>query len=474
MTINAIARSHTLTPIEGLMYSEFPDGNISVSQITKAGVTWTLSAPATAGNYINGDYWVVGPVTITDINLGALNDIDLSGSEVNLDQTFDQGFASNQNRYVQARNVRHNLPLVLNPGDSLISTIGKTPSTSSGGPGAANNRSSVDKVAVLTCVSTPPDPLSFRPPYAGTSKPEYLFNESVVDTWPTVDDAGYGGLGKTVQTIKEWSSECWLDVRVDGNGIANDRLHPQSNMYNYSAHIGREAIEVGIASVLQSTSTSDRRRLILNLTQIGIDFYHNYLEGFNLGNAGGGIGCGKKFPILFAGHALNNAAMLDAWISGTFTNEFAEEVQHLALDQALLDNVNEDPWPGDGIADADSYYWKGVFDGVPLGRSVWVERNPPNVAQVGQPGKITYSGVASPGYAVGLTVLVQLLGIENKVNNQVLIDWVDDAFAGLHTTWGVVGTVANKGSPTGKVAPEPMDQVPGTHKEFYSLYRVVP
>src|SRR3954463_9789543 len=36
--------------------------------ISQYGITWTFEQPATSGQFINGDWWVVGPVKIININ----------------------------------------------------------------------------------------------------------------------------------------------------------------------------------------------------------------------------------------------------------------------------------------------------------------------------------------------------------------------------------------------------------------------
>ena len=40
----------------------------TASSITKDGITWTFSEPVPVGQFVNGDYFVVGPVTITAID----------------------------------------------------------------------------------------------------------------------------------------------------------------------------------------------------------------------------------------------------------------------------------------------------------------------------------------------------------------------------------------------------------------------
>ena len=36
-----------------------------VRQVTQYGITWTFDRPVQAGQFVTGDWWVVGPVTVT-------------------------------------------------------------------------------------------------------------------------------------------------------------------------------------------------------------------------------------------------------------------------------------------------------------------------------------------------------------------------------------------------------------------------
>jgi hypothetical protein len=38
-----------------------------LTQITQEGITWMFSQPQRVGRFVNGDYYVVGPVTVTNI-----------------------------------------------------------------------------------------------------------------------------------------------------------------------------------------------------------------------------------------------------------------------------------------------------------------------------------------------------------------------------------------------------------------------
>ena len=50
--------------------------------ITRHGITWKLSAPASVGRFVNGDYYVVGAVTVASITPKPT--ADRNGSVLNL------------------------------------------------------------------------------------------------------------------------------------------------------------------------------------------------------------------------------------------------------------------------------------------------------------------------------------------------------------------------------------------------------
>ena len=56
-----------------------------VTSISKDGVTWTFAAPVLAGKFVTGDWWIVGPATVSAISPAPTNATPfLNGSVVNL------------------------------------------------------------------------------------------------------------------------------------------------------------------------------------------------------------------------------------------------------------------------------------------------------------------------------------------------------------------------------------------------------
>jgi len=98
--------------------------------VTQNGITWTFDADCQVGQFYLGDWWVVGPVTISSISPGW--DGQRNGSLIDPDASTDtQGYRAGLDvQYVDSLNVATRLPLTIDPRQgsqgvvSLISSIG--------------------------------------------------------------------------------------------------------------------------------------------------------------------------------------------------------------------------------------------------------------------------------------------------------------------------------------------------------------
>src|SRR5579872_3414283 len=165
--------------------------------VSQYGITWTFGGFARAGQFINGDWYVVGPVTITNIDPATRYGKEVSDNELDsrekvpIDQRCRNGSMLNMparqevawdsgilNYYHPEHRAR--LPLALNPGDSLASSISLRQGEKVSYPyhpgtirGEVDN-SPVKIVAILTCVAAPLPPDAFRPGYSGHDPKIYL------------------------------------------------------------------------------------------------------------------------------------------------------------------------------------------------------------------------------------------------------------------------------------------------------------
>ncbi len=304
-----------------------PEGAFTLSQF---GITWyfdrTLAAGTQYGRFANGDYWVVGPVNIIyiyPVSFRSRTGRVLNGSMINPSprngamQGYDSATYGQYGPYFDPDlnaglpdgdyPSREN-PLLLQPGSSLVSTIG--------GP-VAGSRSQLTSAAILTVVSTPPAVDSFRPPYCGTDKTSY-FDESDLQTGrlaslPRSVIAGVPAMAD----IERYFERPWIDHVP---GWVGGYIHPTENMPNYGREIASEIGEGSLMLHLDFT-LAEKRTLLIRLVQLGIDLYGIVQDGGeeNWPN-NGGHASGRKWPIMFAGLMLNNLAMADIGLrSGDYT-----------------------------------------------------------------------------------------------------------------------------------------------------------
>jgi hypothetical protein len=130
----------------------------TAEKLTQYGITWTFDKPSLVGQYANGDWWVVGPVTIRNVMLvpPAPSGSGRNGSVVNPPAGSKQGYDDRIAGFDPS--LRAAFPLLLRPEQSLVSAASlekvgdRTPDTVPG-QGA---RGPLRTAAVLTCVKEPP------------------------------------------------------------------------------------------------------------------------------------------------------------------------------------------------------------------------------------------------------------------------------------------------------------------------------
>ncbi|MFY9345625.1 MAG: hypothetical protein WAT39_24250 [Planctomycetota bacterium] len=279
----------------------------SADRIERHGITWRFDRAHVVGTFANGDPWVLGPVRIAGITPACVETDGrvLHGAMIDPDpsrmlQGYDSALFGEEKRVRYraglnvALGVSSDRPLALGVGHSLVSVVSRR--------GAAESPS-LQTAAVLTCLAEVPAPDAFRPPYVRGDK---TVRHRAVDLdftclqrcAPVLD-------APPIDVIARGFARLWLDhfpewpVRYS---------HPLDNMPDY----GRDmAALVGSAALaLQyDLGNDDKRELFVRLVQVGIDL-HAALRGGCRWQGIGGHGSGRKFPILLAGRALHDEAML--------------------------------------------------------------------------------------------------------------------------------------------------------------------
>ena len=137
----------------------------AATQVSQFGITWTFDKDYTTGQFANDDYWVVGPVNITSVSPAW--DGEKNGAMVNPIIGGAHGYDARPRENLYDPNLRASFPLVLQAGESLVSTIGIEDY------GGYQGTRCLQTAAILTALSEVPPTGSFRPPYTGYGKPIY-------------------------------------------------------------------------------------------------------------------------------------------------------------------------------------------------------------------------------------------------------------------------------------------------------------
>jgi hypothetical protein len=308
--------------------------------VSEYGITWTFEKSAHAGQFINGDWYVVGPVTIVKIDpspcygsevadeeLDAREKVPLdqrcrNGSMLNMPARQEVAWDSGVRNYYHPE-YRARLPISMNPGDSLASSISLRqhekvtypyhPGTVRG----VDDNSPVKIVAVLSCVASPLPPDAFRPGYCGHDTTIYLTRDLRRDLLPHFErPAGIPDPAKFAENFQR----PWCDTGFFSFDV------PQQSMPNYAQWYAQGPANAVLLACCDGTKPEDKERLLINIIQIGIDHYSLVRQGHPGWNAHGGHGSGRKFPIVFAGAMLGDEDMAN--VNKTCPNaHFGEDEQ---------------------------------------------------------------------------------------------------------------------------------------------------
>jgi len=277
-------------------------------QISQFGITWTFDRDYTVGQFANGDYWVLGPVTIIGIDPPSIatNGRTINGSMVNpspklgTTQGYDsamyghygQKFDPNLNvGRPNGRDLSTRNSLILQPHSSLVSTISIT---------EKGHKPQLRAAAILTVLPEPAPEGSFRPPYCGGDK-AIKFNKDQLDYSLLAHLKPVPG-APGIMAVERYFERPWIDHIP---GWINCYHFPAQNMPWYDREY---CTQVGIGALKLHLNLTNQMKevLLVRYVQLGIDLYGVVQDG---GKSNWVQDSGRKFPILFAGLVLNNSDM---------------------------------------------------------------------------------------------------------------------------------------------------------------------
>ena len=398
--------------------------------VSQYGITWTFERPARVGQFINGDWYVVGPVTVKalapkplyggEIPKRQLDHMDKERPEA---QRVRNGFMVNppaEMRVAYDSGVRNwfdpsliqKLPVTLKPGDSMVASI----SMPKGLVLHAQLRNNIERgvedsspirtAAVLTCVSAPQPPDAFRPGFCDRLGKTYLARDLKRELLPTVaatksllDVRLY-----TRFTQRPWVGTCFFGFE-----------EPVENMPQYGLEYGRV---VGLAALLLCTDLkpAEKESLLINFIQVGIDLGGMVRAGHPGWTCWGGHGSGRKLPIVFAGLLLGDDEL--ASIKRSFPKvSFGEDEQ----------TAYGDCWTGAKVVFAGH---SGIDTATGAGRSRgsgWgpYEHTPPSQWKDGQNTSESYRRCCTSVGWVAQALALRLMHAERTWDHDAFFDYVD-------------------------------------------------
>ncbi|MEX0885807.1 MAG: hypothetical protein WD009_05130 [Phycisphaeraceae bacterium] len=417
--------------------------------ITQHGITWTFAEPAPVGRFVNGDWYVVGPVTVVEIDprprVGEqVSEAELDpreresaarqsdgryvrhGSTLNPPPRQETGYDSGIRNWFRPE-LAHTPPIEMQPGDTLVSTISLAldeetdfPYHGSGTQRGSGDASPVRTAAVLTCVDEPMAPDAFRPAYtdhreSGAERTIYYARNLNRDLLPTLSppDGGNYALDRRGSDLDFW-------VRVFQRPWVNTGFfgfdQPMENMPHYGQWVGQAMSMAGLILCLD-LEPAEKERLLIPFVQVGIDYWGAVRGGHPGWQAWGGHGSGRKFPIVLAGLLLGDDEMASPTRAYPEVN-FGEDNQ----------TMYDEAWTGAHVVFAGH---SGVHHGtgtVPRGQwGPYEHLHPRDWDKPGQSNRQSeaYRRANSSSSWVGQALVLRLLGAEQAWAHDAFFDYVD-------------------------------------------------
>ncbi|MEC7724734.1 MAG: hypothetical protein VYD05_04420 [Planctomycetota bacterium] len=375
-------------------------------QVGRHGISWTFSQPRRVGRYVNGDWWVIGPVSLVAITpaCAAEGPRVRNGAMVNPDPRrawhgYDSATAGSAecSRYADelnvARAVSPTSPLDLSPGSSLVSAVSHPT------PGQLPQ---LERCAVLTVVAAAPPPRAFRPPYCGADKRARWsakdLDETCLHRLPRV--AGAPSTGELLTQLEH----TWLDHL---SGLPGRYLHPRENMPDY----GRDIADVVGAAALAlnlDLPIDEKRALLVVLVQLGIDVYGIVKHGGRF-RADGAAGSGRKLPMMLAGQLLRDRDILETAVRAS--SAFGEDAQTFFVTETSPGVINGGHG---GYVDAD------------VGLPEWGNRHAddPSSDRKGWSAD-PYRRCCTANSWVGFVLAARIMGLREAWGHPALFEYVD-------------------------------------------------
>lgn len=424
------------------------------SSLTQYGITWTFDKAYPVGQFVSGDYWVLGPVTLIGITPASVDLGDrgvVHGAMLNPAVGWEQGYdtwmfgADYNSEYNAALNAARpngqalsaQNPLVIDSPASLISGISTLPL----GTSIANQ---VRTMAVLTVVTTPPAGNSFRPPYVGADKtirhtladldmgrlpalalPEGLSYESFNLENPNGDPFT---LDRVAEKLAARFQRPWIEHML---GWIKEAFCPRDNMPNYGREIASCVSDAALALMLDLPA-AQKLTLAMRLAQYGLDTFGiaQMPQGHNNWEADGGHQSGRAFPLVFAGYICADAAITQvlaksgqsAYQGGYYAGNLPADYFNFGeIDQTFYVTARDIALPH---SDADPRSPLIQYTEADLGKAEWGINHVWNPNADNNNWLAMYRDTCGMSWS-GYILASRILGIEADWNHPPIFDYMD-------------------------------------------------
>jgi hypothetical protein len=398
------------------------------SSITKDSITWTFSQAVPVGQFVNGDYYVVGPVTVTSITPAPQTSAPYeNGSVLNLPtkdgkSAFDQRLndGTDESWWFNASE-RVYPPISLKPGDALVSSVSLSAAQYHNVPEVMRSGdkscSPVASVSVLTVLQAAVSSDAFRPSYCDRNQTIYHADSLQRQLLPSVAPPKPNAVPSLSQ-FETWLRRPWIDM----NPFLFDA--PAEYMPNYGAYVGFAVSYTGLLLSLNFTP-AQKVNLTNYFVQYGIDLYGSLKAGYGW-PAFGGHRSGRKMPIVLAGILLQNDSMKN--VSTYFPDKFGEDMQTLYISSLPPAGSFTKAWQGATVIYGGHY---GVHsDGTPVSAGLYgpyeqlQPRNWPLLTPTEQLGE-AYRRCCTSLCWIGEALTMHLLGAESIWNHPAFFAYAD-------------------------------------------------
>jgi hypothetical protein len=366
----AVLAACCCTPARGAGLTKYPLVEVKErSEVTQEGFTWKFAQPVKSGQFVNGDWWVIGPVTVVSVTPSSTpgplagevemkvlvkeavkdlkgpirsvfgwlpNEIANYGTDMRMRngsmviERFGpkQGYDSRTGSYDPSYSITY--PYKLEANRTLISTISNPAPIAESQchqimwVGEKVQRSMLKTVAALTCLAAEPPADAFRPSYAGTDKTIYRAKDLKWDLllnlkldnmesyfqkpWFRPNDPNCEVA--TWADFESYLQKLWLShYTIDFNEVLW-YMQPSDNQPSIaSACYGRDDSRIiSVASLMLQLDVPQARKekLLIGLVQRGIDLSGLFKTGSgDPADRRGWIQSGCKWPIVFASMMLD-------------------------------------------------------------------------------------------------------------------------------------------------------------------------